>query len=152
MQNPPPGPPRGGQPPSYPPPGGQQPGYQPAATGGVDKKTGTILSYVLGWVTGIVFLFVGKDDPDVKYHAAQSLVFFGGLSVVMMAIWIVSHVLPWYLVALLGLANFALFVFGFVVWIMCLVRASSGGGARFQVPLVGNLVTQYAEQLAAAVS
>jgi uncharacterized membrane protein len=180
MQNPPPGPPPGGQPPSYPPqggqpgypppggqppsyppqggqpgyppPGGQQPGYQPMATGGVDKKTGAILSYLLGWVTGIIFLFVGKNDPDVKYHAAQSLVFFGGLTVVFWVIRILTSFLPFGVGILLGLVTFALAIYGFVVWIMCLVRASSGGGARFQIPLVGHLVAPYAEQIAAAVN
>ena len=85
MQNPPPGPPPGGQPPSYPPPGGQQPGYPPPGyqqAGGIDKKTGAILSYALWWITGIIFLFVGKNDPDVKFHAAQSTIFFGGIFII----------------------------------------------------------------------
>lgn len=193
MQNPPPGPPpggqppgyppQGGQPPNYPPPGGQPPGYppqggqqpgypppgygqgyqqpgyqqgyppgsQPAAAGGVDKKTGAILSYVLTWVTGIVFLFVGKNDPDVKYHAAQSVVFFGGTTVIFWVLRILVGVMPGAIGLLLGLVEFALGIFVFVVWIMCLVRAASGNGARFQVPLVGNLVEQYADQLASAV-
>src|ERR1700716_2595364 len=85
MQNPPPGPPPGGQPPSYPPPGGQQPGYEPPGyqpATGIDKKTGAILSYLLWWITGIIFLFVGKNDPDVKFHAAQSTIFFGAIFIV----------------------------------------------------------------------
>ena len=45
---------------------------QPAPMGGTpssvgsNKKTYTILAYVLGWIGGLIFLFVGKDDPDVK--------------------------------------------------------------------------------------
>src|SRR5262245_33094492 len=180
MQNPPPGPPpggdqpgyppEGGQPQGYPPPGQQPPGYPPPgqqpptyppqgyqqqpyqAAGGVDKKTGAILSYLLGWVTGIIFLFVGKNDPDVKYHAAQSLVFFGGMTVVFWAVRILGSILPWYLGLILAIVTFALAIYSFVVWVMCLVRASSGGGARFQIPLVGNLVTPYAEQIANAVN
>jgi hypothetical protein len=35
---------------------------------------------------------------------------------------------------------------------MCLLRANSGGGARFELPLVGGVVTPYAEQLANAIS
>ncbi len=176
MQNPPPGPPGpppppGGDPPSYTPPGGQppyqqpggyqqpgyqqpgyqQPGYQPVAAAGVDKKTGAILSYLLGWVTGIIFLFVGKNDPDVRYHAAQSLVFFGGMTVVFWALRIIGAFLPWYVGILLALVTFALLVYSFVVWIICLVQAASNNGARFQIPLVGSLVTPYAEQIANAV-
>ncbi len=165
MQNPPPGPPPGGgQPPNYQPPSGQQPGYppqqpgyqqpgyQPAATGGVDKKTGAILAYLLGWVTGVIFLFVGKNDPDIKFHGAQSLVFFGGMTVIFWALRIIGAFLPGVIGVLLGLVIFVLGIFTFVVWIMCLVRAASGNGARFQIPLVGSFVTPYAEQIANAVS
>jgi uncharacterized membrane protein len=165
MQNPPPGPPPGGQPPNYQPggqqpgyppqgqqPGYQQPGYQPAATGGIDRKTGAILAYVLGWVTGVIFLFVGKNDPDVKYHGAQSLVFFGGLSVLLAVLNIVGGFMPGVLKLLFGVVMFAIGLYGFVAWIICLVRASGGGGARFEVPLVGSYVTPYAEQIANAVN
>ena len=179
MQNPPPGPPpggdqpgyppQGGQPPGYPPPGQQPPGYPPQgyqqppyqqqyqqppyqAAGGVDKKTGAILSYLLGWLTGIIFLFVGKNDPDVKYHAAQSIVFFGGMTVVYWAIDILGIIINSLAVdALFLLVRLVLGVFTVVVWIMCLVRANSYGGARFTIPVVGSLVTPYAEQLANAV-
>jgi uncharacterized membrane protein len=156
MQNPPPGPPPGGQPPSYP-PGGQQPGYpppgyQPSGASGVDKKTGSILSYLLGWVTGIIFLFVGKNDPDVKYHAAQSVVFFGGMTVVFWALRIFESFLPFGLGLLFVLVSLVLSVYTVVVWVLCLVRANSGGGARFEIPIVGGFVTPYAEQLAAAVT
>jgi len=157
MQNPPPGPPPGGQPPSYPPPGGQQPGYpppgyQPPAASGIDKKTGAVLSYLLWWITGIIFLFVGKGDPDVKFHAAQSTVFFGSISIIGFILREVSIFTGGGLSVLISLVSFAIWLFGVVVWVMCLLRANSGGGARFEVPLVGGVVTPYAEQLANAVS
>ncbi len=156
MQNPPPGPPPGGQPPNYPPPGGQQPGYpppgyQPPAASGIDKKTGAMLSYLLWWITGIIFLFVGKNDPDVKFHAAQSTIFFGSISVIDIVLRIVGG-FSLGLGILLGFISFVIWVFGVVIWIMCLVRANSLGGQRFELPLVGGVVTPYAEQLANAVT
>lgn len=169
MQNPPPGPPPGGQPPGgqpppgyqppggqppgYPPPGGQQPGYpppgyQPPATSGIDKKTGAILSYLLWWITGIIFLFVGKNDPDVKFHAAQSTIFFGSISL----IGIVLDVVGTYTFGFLGLISFLVWLFGVIVWIMCLIQANSSGGARFPIPWVGGVIAPYAEQLANAIT
>src|SRR5215467_1305024 len=148
MQNPPPGPPPGGQPP-YPPPGGQQPGYPPPSyqsTGGVDKKTGAILSYLLGWITGIIFLFVGKNDPDVKYHAAQSTIFFGGMTVIF---WLLYSLGP--VIGLLFVLSWLVFILSIVGWVFCLVQANSYGGARFKLPIVGDLITPYVEQLANAV-
>lgn len=157
MQNPPPGPPPGGQPPSYPPPGGQQPGYpppgyQPPAASGIDKKTGAILSYLLWWITGIIFLFVGKNDPDVKFHAAQSTIFFGSISIIGFVLREISSFTGVTLALIIGLISFLIWLFGVIVWVMCLLRANSGGGARFELPLVGGVVTPYAEQLANAIS
>jgi uncharacterized membrane protein len=176
MQNPPPGPPPGGQPPSYPPPGGQPPGYQPPGgqppgyqppggqppgypppgyqqpgyqqpgAAGVDKKTGAMLSYVLWWITGIIFLFVSKD-PDVKFHAAQSTIFFGSISV----IGAILDAAGAYFFGFLGFIAFLVWLFGVVVWVMALMRANSGGGARFALPWVGGVVGPYAEQLASSV-
>ena len=157
MQNPPPGPPPGGQPPSYPPPGGQQPGYpppgyQPPAASGIDKKTGAVLSYVLWWITGIIFLFVGKNDPDVKFHAAQSTIFFGSISIVGFILNRIAGFTDLTLAAILGLISFLIWLFGVIVWIIALLRANSSGGARFQLPLVGGFIAPYAEQLANAVN
>jgi uncharacterized membrane protein len=164
MQNPPPGPPPStpppGPPPGNPPPGGyqqgapppyQQGGYQqPAASSGIDKRTGAFLSYLLGWITGLIMLFVGKNDPDVKYHAAQSLVFFGSLTVINFILGILgslSHTLFF-----LGWITNLIGLFGFIMWIICLYKAWSGGGARFQIPLVGGIVSPYAEQIANSVT
>src|SRR5215469_9558575 len=108
MQNPPPGPPPGGQPP-YQPPGGQQPGYPPPgyqSAGGIDKKTGAILSYLLWWVTGIIFLFVGKDDPDVKFHAAQSTIFFGAVFIIWGILHYLSAFTGFFLGSIIGLLSF----------------------------------------------
>ena len=155
--NPPPGPPpgydQGAPPPSYQqgtPPPGYQGAYQPAASSGIDKRTGAFLSYLLGWITGLIFLFVGKNDPDVKYHAAQSLVFFGGLSVLNIILSILaslSHALFF-----IGLISDLVGLFGFIMWIVCLYKAWSGGGARFDIPIVGSFVRPYAEQIANSVN
>jgi uncharacterized membrane protein len=141
MQNPPPGPPPGGPPPSYPP---------PSAAGGIDKKTGAFLSYLVGWITGLIFLFVSKNDPDVKYHAAQSVVFFGSITAINVLIDIATGVVHalWFL----GFLGFLINIFAFVIWIVCLVQSFSNNGARFPIPLVGGVVTPYAEQLASSVN
>jgi len=113
---------------------------------GVDKKSGAILSYLLGWVTGIIFLFVGKNDPDVKYHAAQSTIFFGGMTVIF---WLLYSLGP--VIGLLFVLSWLVFILSIVGWVFCLVRANSYGGARFKLPIVGDLITPYVEQLANAV-
>ena len=98
------------------------------------------------WVTGIIFLFVGKNDPDVKYHAAQSTIFFGGMTVIFWLLYSLGAV-----IGLLFLLSWLVFILSIVGWVFCLVRANSYGGARFQIPIVGEWITPYVEQLANAV-
>ena len=102
---------------------------------------------MLGWITGVIFLFVGKDDPDVKYHAAQSTVFFGGLTVLYIVVDIVQSIIhPLFFVLWL------IDIYAFIMWIFCLIQANNGQGARFQIPFLGNVVTPYADQLASSVT
>lgn len=124
----------------------QPPANQPQSAG-LDKKTSAILSYALGWLTGIIFLFVGKNDPDVKFHAAQSIVFFGAATVVNIVLSILGSVSI--IFSLIGLV-FSLFVF--VIWIMAMVQANRVGGARAELPVVGKYVAPYADRIANSVN
>ncbi|MEU6559081.1 DUF4870 domain-containing protein [Nocardia nova] len=124
----------------------QPPADQPRS-GGLDKKTGAILSYALGWLTGIIFLFAGRNDPDVKFHASQSIVFFGAVSVINIVLSIVGSLLG-SLGIIFPLAGLALAVFAFVVWVMAMIQANNSGGARVGLPVVGKFIAPYADRLA----
>ena len=56
------------------------PPYQPATTG-LSENAAATLSYVLGWLTGIIFYLI-DSRPYVRFHAAQSIVTFGGLNII----------------------------------------------------------------------
>jgi len=122
---------------------------QPASQGGIDKKTGSWLSYLLWWITGIIMLFVGKNDPDVKYHAAQSIILFGSYSVIQLILRILGSIDV--LGFIIGIISLLLFIAAVVLWIMLLVKAFQGNGERFEVPVIGGVITPYAEQLANSV-
>ncbi|MFE4460476.1 DUF4870 domain-containing protein [Nocardia tengchongensis] len=127
----------------------QYPANQPQSTG-LDKKTSAILSYALGWLTGVIFLFVGKNDPDVKFHASQSIVFFGAVSVLNIALSIVGSLLG-ALGIIFSLAGLGVGVLSLVVWIMAMVQANNTGGVRAPLPIVGKFTAPYADQLAGSV-
>ncbi len=127
-----------------PPPPPSQPapmGGSPSAAGS-NKKTYTILAYVLGWIGGLIFLFVGKDDPDVKWNAANSLVVFGGLSVLI----IILSFIP-----VVNFLVFVLWLVGFVYWLIFLVQALQGTGQRIPAPGISGFINQYVDQLANSV-
>src|SRR5213080_804208 len=114
-------------PPSKPAPVGGTP-----STAGSNKKTYSILSYVLGWLGGLIFLFVGKDDPDVKWNASQSLIIFGGLSIVIVILSFIP-VVGW-------IAEAILFVIGFIFWVYFLVQSLQGTGQRIPAPVIGTTI------------
>ena len=92
-------------------------------TEGIAENVAGLLCYVLGWLTGIIFLLIDKR-PFVKFHAAQSIVVFGGLTVIRIALGFM-HVMGggfigWGLVGMIGLLVGLLM---FVLWILLMVKA-----------------------------
>jgi uncharacterized membrane protein len=89
---------------------------------GLAENVAGLLCYVLGWVTGLIFLLIDKR-PFVKFHAAQSIVVFGGLTVLRIGIRVV--------IGSGGLVGFGLWagismllaLLGFVLWILLMIKA-----------------------------
>ena len=95
---------------------------------GLDPKLGGLLCYLLGIITGIVFLVIEKDDDDIRFHAYQSVATFGGLMLVSFAVGLVPGIG--------GLAQALLGPVGLILWIVLMVKAFQG--ERFSLPVVGD--------------
>ena len=94
-----------------------------------------VLSYLLGFVTGIVILLVEKEDRFIRFHAMQSTVLFGGLFVVNILVDIIFGELP--LLSLLAtLINTLILIVGVVVWLVSIVKAYQG--EMFKWPIAGD--------------
>lgn len=89
------------------------------------KNTAGALAYVLGPVTGIIFLVISKDK-FVRFHAMQSIVVFLGLFVLQWVLTFTIILLP--LVPLLTIV-------GFILWLMLIYKAWKG--EEWEVPVVG---------------
>lgn len=113
----------------------------PAVHSGLSENAAALLSYVLGWITGLIFLLVDRR-PYVRFHAAQSLVTFGALHVIRIVLAGIFGFGWWYYGgwANLGVGAILLGVLGlvtFVLWIVCMVKAYQG--VRFKVPIAGDI-------------
>jgi uncharacterized membrane protein len=132
-----------------PPAGHSQPAGRPApasqnqvASGGtgMEENIASLLCYVLGWVTGIIFLIIDKR-PTVRFHAAQSIVVFGGLSIIYYIILSMFSVSIAF--GTLGMWSFGLVIFWvvrlvfFVLWILLMVKAYQR--QMFRVPIAANI-------------
>jgi uncharacterized membrane protein len=98
---------------------------------GLEKNAAAALAYLLVWLTGLLFLLVEKD-PDIRFHAIQSIIFFGGLTILSML-----PVLGW-------LLSPFLFLIGLVGWIILLVKAYQG--EKFKLPIIGELAVKYSHR------
>src|SRR2546427_453791 len=123
-----------------PPPGQQapQPGM-PSAAGG-NKNLYTILAWALFPPIGsLIFLFVGKDDPDVKYNAAQATVIHGAALVIYILLWVITIVTG----GILGILIPLWWLVWFVIWLVGLIIALQANGARVSFPVLGPMVASY---------
>ncbi len=130
------------------------PAYQQGASG-LSENVAATLSYVLGWLTGIIFYLI-DSRPYVRFHAAQSIVTFGGLHVIRIVLAVVFG-LGWAFAPFggYGVGHFAGFGLGlmllgliglvsFVLWIVCMIMAFQG--KRFMVPIAGDIAANLAER------
>jgi uncharacterized membrane protein len=115
---------------------------------GLDENIAALLSYILGWVSGLVFFLIEKDSKLVRFHAMQSILLCVLALIVCIAGWIVTFVLVLILAqladvmgALAGLvATLVWLIIGaalLIAFIMCLVKAYQG--QFFKLPVIGNL-------------
>lgn len=121
---------------------GPAPGVIAPATAGMAENVAGMLSYVLGWLTGIIFLVVDKR-PFVRFHAAQSIVFFGGLTLVHIVL--AYGVIGWHtwdFWSLWNIISLMVNLLGFVFWILLMVTAYQG--KVFEIPVVAGIAKSIA--------
>ncbi len=135
---------------SYQAPYGAQAGGASASAGaaasgptsmGMQANVAAGLSYLLGWITGIIFFFTEKTNNFVRFNAMQSILFFGGLTVLNIILRIASGVSPGFLGLLFTCVLGLLSLVGFVGWLVLLINAFQG--KYFKLPIVGDYAERY---------
>jgi uncharacterized membrane protein len=123
------------------PPSGTQSPLGPTSMG-MQPNVEAGLSYVFGWITGLIFFLVEKQNRFVRFHAMQSILFFGGITVIDIVLNIIGNfgflgVLTFLLSSVVGLI-------GFVGWIVLLINGFQG--KYFKLPVIGDYAEKYANQ------
>jgi uncharacterized membrane protein len=112
-------------------------GTPASGTSGMSENVAGLLCYVLGWITGLIFYFIDKR-PFVRFHAAQSMVVFGGLTIIRIALGMMfltgtGFHLGFGLLALVSLL-------GLILWILLMIKAYQG--EKYRVPIAADLADQ----------
>jgi uncharacterized membrane protein len=100
---------------------------------GCDANVAAALSYLLGWISGVAVLIAEPRNRFVRFHAMQSLIVFGVLS------------LAWFLCLSIPLIGW---LFSFIVippisvliWLILMFKAYQG--ERFKLPFAGDIAEQ----------
>ena len=120
----------------------------PAATAsstGLTPNVAAALAYVLGPITGVLFLVLEKQSRFVRFHAAQSITVGVALIALSIALSILSTVLAfipvlgWIVAILLSLG---LGLGSFVLWILLMWRAWQG--REWETPVAGSFARRMA--------
>lgn len=116
---------------------------QPSSTG-LEPRTASMLAYLAGPFSGALILLAESTNPDVRFHAWQSIVGLGGLGLAVTASYLLAAAALFVsasAVSLMFAVATVLWIVLAIVWAICLWQAWSK--ARWKLPLAGD----YAERL-----
>jgi len=116
----------------------------PTSTG-VDPRLSALLCYTAWWLSGVIFLIIEQQHRTVRFHAAQSLVLFGALSLLIGGLSVFS-------VAMLMVSSgafqaarvlvYVVWIAAVGVWLLLMYRAYHGH--TWRVPLASTLAAKIA--------
>ena len=97
---------------------------------GLEANLAAALSYLVGFVTGIIVLLMEKENRFVRFHAMQSTLVFAGIVVLDILLQIVP-ILGALVVFLLVIPASA------ILWLFLMFKAYQG--EEFKLPFVGQI-------------
>jgi uncharacterized membrane protein len=100
----------------------------------LDVNLAAALTYLLWFITGIVFLVIEKDSKFVRFHAMQSTLTF-------VAIFVINMVFG--MIPLLGLlVVMIMWPVSVILWLILMYKAYQG--EKFKLPIIGDMAEQKA--------
>ena len=96
---------------------------------GMNQNVAGLLCYLAGWITGLIFFLIEKENRFVRFHAMQSIITFGSLTVIFMILGFIPFV-GWMLMPILAILQL-------ILWIVLMVKAYQG--QLFKLPMIGDI-------------
>lgn len=96
---------------------------------GLTPNVAAALSYVFGFISGIIIFMMEKENRFIRFHAMQSIF----LSAIFFVLTVILDFIPfigWVVIQLLSLV----FI---ICWIIAIIKAAQG--VYFKIPLIGDL-------------
>ncbi len=99
---------------------------------GINPAVSAFLSYLLFFVSGVIFLIIEKENRFVRFHAMQSIFTFGFLFVLKIVLSFIPFI-GWFFLSIVYLLTL-------VVWILLMVKAFMG--EYYKLPVIGDMAEQ----------
>jgi uncharacterized membrane protein len=116
----------------------------PTSTG-VEPRLSALLCYTAWWVSGLVFLIIEQQNQVVRFHAAQSIVLFGGFSLLIGLLTAVRIAMLIVSAAAFGAATLLVYLVWIAavgIWLLLMVRTFKG--ETWRVPFASDLADRIA--------
>ncbi len=104
---------------------------------GIEQNLAGLLCYVLGWVTGIIFYVMEKENQFIRFHAMQSILVFGAFTVVEIILSFIP-IIGWILDMLLGIC-------AFILWLVLMFNAYQG--KKLKMPIAGDIAERQSKPM-----
>ncbi len=98
---------------------------------GLEENVAGFFCYLLGFITGIIFLVVEKKSSFVKFHAMQSTITF-------LSLFIISFILGF--IPIIGLLVYPIWILSLILWLLLMIKALQG--KRYSLPIVGKMAEE----------
>ena len=102
---------------------------------GLNENIAGLLCYVLGWISGLVFILIEPDNKFVRFHALQSIVVFAAANV----IGVIVNLLP----GVGGFLSWIVSALAAVLWIVLMIKAYQG--TKYKLPWAGDFAEKRSE-------
>jgi len=118
-----------------------------SAQSGMSENVAAFLCYLDGWVRGVIFFLIDKR-PFVRFHAAQSIVVFGGLHILNIVLGIFFFRAGFMMMGGYGAFGMGSALYGlislvsFILWILLMVKAYQH--EKFEVPIAAGIAKSFA--------
>ena len=100
---------------------------------GLEANVAGLLCYVLGWISGLVFILMEKENKFVRFHAMQSIIVFGAITIVSIIVSFIPFIGT--------IISWLLSVLALVLWIVLMIKAYQGN--MYKLPWAGDLAEKH---------